>query len=171
MGRAGWAKQQEQGASYASFHFWGREWGVPLAFSQGAQKNSPCPPCLEDAPGTSPGPGVSALPWDSGAQSRVSNCEGVPAFFVILNGNLEPSKNVYIYPLHMNPQVANCQRCKRVWHPPYVSCSTVLLYFSRHCTVILKLLFFMFVFYVHIICAKSIINLLQFYTILYIRLC
>ena len=70
----------------------------------------------------------------------------------------------------MNPQVANFQRCKHVCHHPYVSCCTVPLYFPRYCTVILAF-YFLFVFYVHIICVKSIINLLQYYTIIYIRLC
>ena len=41
----------------------------------------------------------------------------------------------------------------------------LLLYFLRYHTVILKIFIFVFVFYICIICVKSIINLLQYSTI------
>ena len=44
---------------------------------------------------------VAPLSWDSGTQSRVHNHEGVPDFFVILNGNHGPSKNI-VSPLCTN---------------------------------------------------------------------
>lgn len=46
-----------------------------------------------------------------------------------------------VSPLHINLQVAIFQRCKRAL---YASCCVVLLYFSRYCTVRLKV----FIFYV-----------------------
>ena len=42
------------------------------------------------------------------------------------------------------------------WQPPYASCCTVLLYFSRHCTVRLKNVFFTLgICFLHIICVKG----------------
>ena len=51
----------------------------------------------------------------------------------------------------------NFQRCERVCQPVYANCGTVLLCLSRYCIVRLKIfsLFFVFVFYVHIICVKK----------------
>ena len=69
-----------------------------------------------------------------------------------------------VSPLHMNLQVANLQRCEHACQPLYASCCTVLPYLSRYCTVKINNVFFIFCvcFYVHIICVKSIINLLQY---------
>ena len=47
-----------------------------------------------------------------------------------------------VSPLHTNLQVVNFQRGKRACQPLYASCCTVLLYFSRYCTVRLKMFIF-----------------------------
>ena len=67
-----------------------------------------------------------------------------------------------VSPLHTNLQVLNFHRWERVCQTLYADCCTVLL-FSRYWIVRLKIfsLFFVLVFYVCIICIKSIINLLQ----------
>ena len=49
--------------------------------------------------------------------------------------------------------------------PPYASCCTGLLYFSRYYTVRFLNVFFIFCLFLCIICVKSIINLLQFSTV------
>ena len=68
-----------------------------------------------------------------------------------------------------NSKSATCElsTCERARQPPCASCCTVLLYFSRDCTVRLRMfsLFFVFVFYVRIVCVKSIINLSQYSTL------
>ena len=53
-----------------------------------------------------------------------------------------------VSPLHTNLQVANFQRCKHVCQPLYASCCTILLCFSRYCTIRFK----MFYFYVYFLC-------------------
>lgn len=72
------------------------------------------------------------------------------------------------------PPPANNSSCLFTgWQPLYASCCTVLLYFSRCCTVRLNvfslLIMFMFVF-LCISCVKSTINLLQYSTMLLIVL-
>ena len=65
------------------------------------------------------------------------------------------------------PRVSNTSCLFTRCQPLYASCCTVLLYFSRYCTVRLKMfsLFFVFVCFLCIICVKIIINLLQYSTI------
>ena len=66
------------------------------------------------------------------------------------------------------PPLVSDSSCLFTWSQPlYASCCTVLLYFSRYCTVRLKMfsLVFVFVCFLCIICVKSIINLLQCSTI------
>ena len=62
------------------------------------------------------------------------------------------------------PPVSNSSCLFTRCQPPYASCCTVLLYFSRYCTVRLKMFSLFFVCFLCIICVKRfiIINLLQY---------
>ena len=74
---------------------------------------------------------------------------------------------LYHLPPSLSPPISNSS-CLFTRHQSlYASWCTVFLYFSRSCTVKLETfsLFFVFVFYVHTMCVKSIINLLQYSTI------
>ena len=60
------------------------------------------------------------------------------------------------------PSPVSNPSCPFIQYPPLsASCCTILLYFSRHCTVRLNTFIFC-VCFLHIICVKSIINLLQY---------
>ena len=73
---------------------------------------------------------------------------------------------LYHLPPPLPPPVSNSSCLFTRCQPLYASSCTVLLYFSRYCTVRLKMLslFFVFVCFLCIICVKSIINLLQYST-------
>ena len=60
--------------------------------------------------------------------------------------------------LYINLQVLNFQRCECEGHLLYDSCCTVLLYFSRYFTIILKNIYVYI--HIYIISIKSFINLL-----------
>ena len=60
------------------------------------------------------------------------------------------------------PSPVSNPSCPFIQYPPLsASCCTILLYFSRQCTVRLNMFIFC-VCFLHIICVKSIINLLQY---------
>ena len=61
------------------------------------------------------------------------------------NGHL-----ITVSPLHTNLQAANFQRCECAYQPLYASCYTVLLYFSRYCTVRFKMFYFL-VFFIYLL--------------------
>ena len=69
-------------------------------------------------------------------------------------------------PIFSRPPVSNSFCLFTGCQPLYASCCTIQLYFSRSCTVKLKMfsLFFVFVF-LCIICVKAIINLLHYGTV------
>ena len=71
-------------------------------------------------------------------------------------------------PTVLPPPVSNSSCLFTQCQPLYANCCTVLLYFSRYCTVRLKCFTFC-VCFLCIICVKSIINL--FSTLLYRQLC
>ena len=55
---------------------------------------------------------------------------------------------LYHLPPPLPPPVSNSSSLFTRWQPLYANCCTVLLYFSRYCTVRLKMFFFvLFVFY------------------------
>ena len=58
----------------------------------------------------------------------------------------------------IRPPVSNSSCLFIQCQPLYVSCYTVLLYFSRYCTIRLQMFYFLF--FLCIICVKSIMNLL-----------
>ena len=77
---------------------------------------------------------------------------------------------LYHLPPPLPPPVSNSSCLFTRCQPLYASCCTVLLYFSRYCTVRIKNVFFIFcVCFFCIICVKTIINLLS--TVLYNQLC
>ena len=51
---------------------------------------------------------------------------------------------IQLSPLHMKFQAVNFQRCERACQPLSASCCTVLVYFSRYCTVRFKMFIFVF---------------------------
>ena len=59
---------------------------------------------------------------------------------------------------HTHLQAVNFERCERAWQSLYASCCVILLHSSRYFSVRVKLLYSLclFVFYVHVICVKSI---------------
>ena len=72
---------------------------------------------------------------------------------------------LYHLPPPLPPPVSNSS-CLFTWCQPLdASCCTVPLYFSRSCTIRLKMFSLFFVVFLCIICMKSIINLLPYSTI------
>ena len=62
---------------------------------------------------------------------------------------------VHLSHQNTNLQIVNFQRCKHTCQPLYASCCTVLLYFSRYCTVRLKMFVFCVSFsYMYYLCEK-----------------
>ena len=70
-----------------------------------------------------------------------------------------PSTLPFLSPLP--PPVSNFSCLFTQCQPLYTKCCIVLLYFSRYCTVRLKMFSLIFVCFLCIICVKSIINLFE----------
>ena len=93
------------------------------------------------------------VPWASGV-SEIAVCPPSPILMVLQLYHLPP-----LFP----PPISNSS-CLFTWcQTLYAKCCTILLYFSRCCTVRLNMFSFIFsVCFLCIICLKSITNLLQY---------